>query len=134
MSRTPNKCYYKPERKKPRYWTAKKVAQVFCQAKADTGATEREFIDLCDCWVEPSSDCEELRKYIESILEALAAILLLITLPQGIVLRALLLLTRMLPAGLLGRMGIIKLLERLPSARAELERIIEGLRLRLPPP
>jgi len=73
--------------------------------------------------------------YIQSILEALAAIILILALPQSIVARALIALARFIPAGLLARLGLIGLLEKLPSIRAELELILEGLRVRsLPPP
>jgi hypothetical protein len=132
----PNKCYYKPNRNKPRYFTEADAARIFCQAKADSGATEVGFIRRCKCWDSKTSECEELRQYIQSILEALAAIILIIALPQSLIVRALLALTRFIPAGLLARLGLTKLLAELPRASAELKLILEGLeaRVRLPPP
>jgi len=131
----PNKCYYKPNRSRPRYFTEADAARIFCQAKADSGATEVGFVRRCKCWESKTSECEELRQYIQSILEALAAIILILALPQSIVARALIALARFIPAGLLARLGLIGLLEKIPSIRAELELILEGLRVRsLPPP
>lgn len=35
-------------------FTAKDVARIICEAKRDSGATEREIIDLCPCWQDPT--------------------------------------------------------------------------------
>lgn len=35
-------------------FTARDVARIICEAKRDSGATEREIIDLCPCWQDPT--------------------------------------------------------------------------------
>lgn len=114
--RPPNRCYYKPPRKQPRYWTAKKVAQVWCQAKADTGATEEEVIaearKLCG-WAE--SECERERELLRDIMIGLAELAIGLAIPQSAVARVLLAVSRVLPESWLIRMGITKLLTQLPE-------------------
>lgn len=132
----PNKCYYKPKRSRPRYWTAKKVAEVYCQARADTGATAAEFIKECKCWDGKEGECEELKKAVGVALEILAGIILTIALPQSTVARALVAVARWMPAGLVARLGLTKLLSQLPTAAADLQKVIEMLRVgtRMGPP
>lgn len=132
----PNKCYYKPKRSKPRYWTAKKVAEVYCQARADTGATASEFIKECKCWDGKEGECEELKQAVDLALNILASVLLTILLPESMVARALVAVARWMPARLVARLGLTKLLTQLPSASADLERVIEMLRAsrRIGPP
>lgn len=127
----PNKCYYKPARNKPRYFSEADAARVFCQAKADTGATEAGFKAKCACWKEPQSECDKLREYVEQILEALAAMILILTLPQTAIVRALALLSRVLPR----RWRLIQLLEQSPRISTELSGWVAKGRelLKLPP-
>jgi hypothetical protein len=35
-------------------FSARDVARIICEAKRDSGATERQIIDLCPCWQDPS--------------------------------------------------------------------------------
>lgn len=132
----PNKCYYKPKRNKPRYWTAKKVAEVYCQARADTGATASEFIKECKCWDGKEGECEELKQTVDLALNILAGVLLSILLPESMIARAVLAVARWIPARWIASTGLTRLLAELPSASADLERVIEMLRVsrRIGPP
>jgi len=130
MPRTPNKCYYKPDRKKPRYFTEADAARIFCEAKRDSGATQAGFISRCKCWDRgPEEECEELRRNVEIALTVLAGILIAMLLPESLVARALVAVARVLPASVLKRMGVTRAIAALPGAAAELERVIELLRI-----
>lgn len=68
----PNKCYYKPNRTHPRYFTAKTAAEAFCYARSRSGITEQDFIDevnkLCG-WKDPGS--EDWKRKLQDALDAL---------------------------------------------------------------
>jgi len=122
-------CFVRPNRTKDRVYTANDVARLFCSGVQQGHFTVQEFEDArgrrCPGL---QSDCAELRNYIQSILEALAAILLLLGLPQTIGARAILLLGRLLPRALLERLGIYGFLTQFPAAAAELEKILINLK------
>jgi len=124
----PNKCYYKPNRTRARVFTEADAARIFCQAKADSGATEDGFIARCKCW-EGDSECERLKAEVKAAQAILLAILAALLLPESVVVRALMIMARFIPQRWLARLGITKLLQELPIVRAELERVIEMLRI-----
>jgi hypothetical protein len=130
MDHKPNTCYYKPNRKKPRYFTEADAARIFCQAKADTGATQSGFISKCKCWDRgPEEECEQLRSLAEAAAAILAGILISILLPESIVARALVAVAKMIPQRLLVNLGVTRAIAALPTAAAELSRVIEMLRI-----
>lgn len=127
----PNKCYYKPKRLKDRPFTARDAGRIICYAQRSGGATRDEIVRAAQdrgCWP-AESDCEKLRQNVRTALELATAILAALLIPQSAVVRALVLLARFLPAGLLGRIPLLKLLQELPVHRAQLEKILEMLRI-----
>lgn len=126
-------CIQRPNRSKPRHFTVTDAARVWCFAKKN-GATEVRFVQIArenGCWDDKTSECEDLKQYLETLFNILAAILLLISLPESIFIRILLALSRFIPPRLLARLGLPKLLENLSKASRELEMVVEGLRDRI---
>ena len=130
----PNKCYYKPHRTKPRFYTESDVARIFCQAKKDTGATELGFIAKCKCWDQrigkEGLECIEQRAFLEEVLSFLAAALAVMVVPEGLVIGTLAKVLRgaakVIPA--LERTQTLKLLRELPRLNREIDMILDRSR------
>ena len=69
----PNKCYYKPERTKDRYFNAKTAAQAYCYARSRSNITQEDFIKEVNkrCGWEGSEGDADFRRKVQDVMDAL---------------------------------------------------------------
>lgn len=117
-------CINRPNRSERRVWTARKVGQV-CGYALREGATQTELAsELEECLGLPEQcDCALIRELIEGLLSALAAAILILGAPRGIVIRSFIELVRILVRRIPALAGLLAYLQRLETARNLLEEI-----------
>lgn len=69
----PNKCYYKPNRTRPRYFNAKTAAQAYCKARATSGISQEDFIKEVNlrCGWDAGKKDEDWKRKVQDVLDAL---------------------------------------------------------------
>lgn len=117
-------CFNRPNRTERRVWTAKKVGQV-CGYALREGSTPSELQrELEDCLGLPEQcDCAEIRNWIGNLLAALAAALIIIGAPRGVVIRSFIALVRILARRIPALLPVLDYLQRLETARTLLEEV-----------
>lgn len=122
-------CINRQNRTQRRVWTAKKVGQV-CGYALREGSTPSELArELEDCLGLPEQcDCAEIRNWIGNLLAALAAALIIIGQPRGVMIRAFISLVRILARRIPALLPLLAYLQRLETARTILQAALEAAR------
>ncbi len=115
-------CINRPNRAERRVWTARKVGQV-CGYALREGATQAELAnELEECLGLPEQcDCALIRELIEGLLSALAAAILILGAPRGVIIRSFIELIRVLVRRIPALAPLLAYLQRLETARTLLE-------------
>lgn len=122
-------CFNRPNRKERRVWTAKKVGQVCGYALRDGSTVGDLQAELEECLGLPEQcDCAEIRNWVGNLLAALAAALIIIGQPRGVIVRSFIALVRVLARRIPALLPLLDYLQRLETARTLLNEALAAAR------